>query len=171
MQAESIAARLVAVTLLASAACVSFPLYGQTVMYAQPHWAAAAPPPWALGAASGAQFGAQVSAMNPAIRCRGGRSFTCGAHFDPRPVFAGALLGGVIAALSAPVYYDAPFAGAPEARWLQRDRSEPSPNSTGRAPSIADGWQQFGAPNARAYGSTDRTQFVEAWQRFFEPSQ
>ena len=170
MRTESIAARLIAVTLLASAACVSFPLYGQTMMYAQPYWAAA-PPPFALGAASGAQFGAQLSAMNPTIRCRGGRSFTCGAHFDPRPIFAGALLGGVIAALATPVYYNAPFTSASEARWLQRDRSGPSPNSTDRGPSIADSWQQFGAPNARAYGSPDRTQFVEAWQRFFEPSQ
>lgn len=136
MQAESIAAKLVASILLAVAACVSFPSHAQTVRYALPHWAGA------------------------------GRLH--GAHFDPRAAIAGALIGGVIAVLSAPPHFDAPHVASPDVPLLHRDPNGSSGPSTSRAASIADGWQQFGESQRDTSNST--SQFVEGWQRFFEAS-
>ncbi len=132
MHAESIAAKLVASILLAAAACVSFPSYGQTMRYA--------PPPGRLH----------------------------GVPFDPRAALAGALIGGVIAALSAPRYVNAPQVPFPDAPLPQPDPYDSSARSTSRAGSIADGWQQFGESQRDTSNSTSR--FVEGWQRFFEPS-
>lgn len=136
MPAKSIATRLVACILLAAAACVPFPLYGQSVRYAPPHWAGA------------------------------GRLH--GVPFDPRAAVAGLLIGGVIAALSARPYIDAPQVPLPDAQLLRPDPYDSSGRSTSRAGSIADGWQRFGESQRDTSNST--SQFVEGWQRFFEPS-
>jgi hypothetical protein len=131
VHAESIAGKLVASLLLAAAACVPFPSYGQTVRYAQPHWAGA-----------GRLHGVP----------------------DPRAAIAGLLIGGVIAALSARPYIEAPQVPFPD----RPDPYDSSGRSTSRAGSIADGWQQFG--ESKRDTSTSTSQFVEGWQRFFEPS-
>jgi hypothetical protein len=91
-----------------------------------------------------------------------------GFPFDPRAAFAGALIGGVIAALSARPYIDAPQAPLHDAQLPQRDPYDSSGRSASRAGSIADGWQQFGESQRDTSKST--SQFVEGWQRFFEPS-
>ena len=169
---------------VAVGACAPLPLYGQYATHylpygAQPQWAVVYPPGWAAGAGAGALLGAQVSAMNPVIRCYGGRSFTCGPRFDPRPMFAGALIGGVIGhALSfpheyAPVpYYGAAYSGAPGASWASEGSSEPPRRAASRAPSIADDWTHIGEVQREGFSrpAAGRSQFVEDWQRFFEPS-
>ena len=87
---------------------------------------------------------------------------------DPRAAVAGLLIGGVIAALSARSYVDAPQFALPDAQVAQRDPYGSSERSTSPAGSIADGWQQFGESQRDTRHST--SQFVEGWQRFFEPS-
>ena len=84
--------------------------YGYPAQYAQsvavqPGWetppavyvpvapARAAVPGWVAGAEVGSHVGAMVSASRPMIRC-GGRA--CATGYDPRPVIAGALIGGLI---------------------------------------------------------------------------
>ena len=170
--------------LVAVGACAPLPLYGQPAPHyfpygAPPQWALAPAPGWAHGASAGAHFGAQVSAMNPVVRCFGGRSFTCGARLDPRPLFVGALIGGMIGhALSfpheyAPVpYYGATFGGTPGPSWPSEGTSEPPRRAANRAPSIADNWTQIGEVQREGFGrdAAGRSQFVEHWQRFFEPS-
>jgi hypothetical protein len=93
--------------------------YGYPAQYAQPvavqsGWetppavyvpvapARASVPGWVAGADVGSHVGAMVSASGPMIRC-GGR--TCAMGYDPRPVIAGALIGGLIghAAATPPV--------------------------------------------------------------------
>ena len=83
---------------------------------------------------------------------------------DPRAAVVGLLIGGVIAALSARPYIDARHVPFPD----RPDPYDSSGRSTTRAASIADGWQQFGQSQRDASHST--SQFVEGWQRFFEPS-
>jgi hypothetical protein len=78
------------------------------------------------------------------------------------------LIGGVIAALSARPYIDAPQVPLPDAQLLRPDPYDSSGRSTSRAGSIADGWQRFGESQRDTSNST--SQFVEGWQRFFEPS-
>jgi len=176
--------RWLACILIAMGACAPLPLYGQSVPHylpygSHPQWAVAPAYGWAHGAAAGAHLGAQVSAMNPMIRCSGGRSFTCGARLDPRPMFVGALIGGLIGhALSsqhenAPLpYYGAASTGAPSASWAPEGSSEPPPRAASRAPSIADNWTHIGEVRREGFGrdAAARSQFVEEWQRFFEPS-
>ena len=157
MQVRLIAAKLIAAVLLVVGANLSLPVYSQTIAY---------PPPFALGMASGAQFGAKVSAMNPTIRCTGGRSFGCGAPFDSRPILAGALIGGLIGALSIPPYHEMPlYYEMPISRGASSALQVSSPMST----SFADSWQRFGNanPDSRTSNGAD---FIERWQRFFEPS-
>ena len=169
MQAESTLAKVAAAISLAVGATASFPLYSQDIGYPPMPWTVVSPPPFALGMTSGAQLGAQVSAANPAIRCIGGRSLSCGAHFDPRPILAGALIGGLLGALSRPAYDQSPF--VPRTGSLQH-APEPPPVNSGQGAWIADSWQQFGNPGSdsiernRAIGA----QFVEKWQQFFEPA-
>jgi hypothetical protein len=169
MQAESTVARVAAALSLAVGATASFPLYSQDIGYPPMPWTVVSPPPFALGVASGAQFGAQVSAANPTIRCIGGRSLSCGAHFDPRPILAGALIGGLLGALSRPAYYHSPF--VPLAGSLQRT-PEPQLVNSGHGAWIADSWQPFGNPGSDSIEKNRATgaQFVERWQQFFEPA-
>ena len=87
---------------------------------------------------------------------------------DPRAAVAGLLIGGVIAALSARPYIDAPQVPFPDAQLLRPDPYDSAGRSASRAGSIADGWQQFGESQRATRHST--SQFVEDWQRFFEPS-
>ena len=87
-----------------------------------------------------------------------------GVPFDPRAAVAGLLIGGVIAALSARPYIDAPQVPFPD----RPDPYDSAGGSTSRAGSIADRWQQFGESQRDTSSST--SQFVEGWQRFFEPS-
>jgi hypothetical protein len=152
MRVRPIAAKLIAALLLVVGASLSLPVYSQTIAY---------PPPLALGMASVAQLGAQASAMNPAIRCAGGRSSICGVHSGSRPILAGALIGALIGALSTPLYYEVPL--SPGAGSAQQN----SPVGT----SIADSWRRFGEtdPDARA-SARAASEFIERWQRFFEPS-
>jgi len=97
------------------------------MVVAQPAWepaplayyvpVASVPPPvpgWAAGAAVGAQVGALASAANPVLRC-GGRA--CGVGFDPAPVLAGAVIGGLIghAASTPPVVAAVPPSPPPAA--------------------------------------------------------
>ena len=152
MQAKSSAARRMAAIFLVFGAGLSLPVYSQAIAY---------PPPFALGVASGTQFGAQVSAMNPTIRCVGGRSFSCGPHFSGRPILAGALIGGLIGALATPVYYGGP-PYVPDTSSMQ----VAYPPSVGASP-IADAWLQTGTPRRDSAASS---QFVDSWQRFFEPA-
>jgi hypothetical protein len=63
---------------------------------------------------------------------------------------------------------EAPHVALPDAPLPQRDPYGSSGPSTSRARSIADGWQQFGESQRDTGNST--TEFVEGWQRFFEPS-
>jgi hypothetical protein len=91
-----------------------------------------------------------------------------GVPFDPRAAVAGLLIGGVIAALSAPRYVEAPQVPLPDAQLLRPDPYDSAGRATSRAGSIADGWQQFGESQRDTSNST--SQFVEGWQRFFEPS-
>lgn len=151
MQAKPSTAKRIAAVFLIFGAGLSLPVYSQAIAY---------PPPFALGVASGAQFGAQVSAMNPTIRCVGGRSFSCGPHFSGRPILAGALIGGLIGALTTPVYYGGPY--MPDTSSMQRVAYPPSVSAS----PIADGWLQTGTPRRDSAASS---QFVESWQRFFEP--
>lgn len=168
MQAHSTATKWLAAISLAVGATASFPLYGQDNGYPPMPWTAVSPPPFALGMASGAQFGARVSAANPAIRCIGRRPFSCGAHFDPRPILAGALIGGLLGALSTPVYYGVPF--VPQTGSLQHT-PEPHPMNSSHGAWTADAWQQFGNPRPDSIEKSRATssQFVERWQQFFEP--
>jgi hypothetical protein len=152
MQARLSTAKRTGALLLIFAAVLSLPVYGQAIAY---------PPPIATGMAPGAQFGAQVGAMNPTIRCAGGRSFTCSPHFNARPVLAGALIGGLIGALTTPVYYGGPY--MPDTSSMQQVAY---PLSASASP-IADGWLQTGTPRRDSAASF---QFVESWQRFFEPA-
>lgn len=170
--------------LIAVGACTPLSLYGQSAPHyipygAQPQWAVAPAPGWVAGAGAGALLGAQVSAMNPMVRCFGGRSFSCGLRFDPRPMFAGALIGGMIGqALSfpheyAPVpYYGATFGGTPGASWAPEGSSEPPRRAASRALSIADDWTHMGEVRRDNLSppTAARPRFVEDWQRFFEPS-
>ena len=149
MQARLSAARLIAALLLLFAP--PLPAYSQAIAY---------PPPFALGMASGAQFGAQVSAMNPTIRCAGARFFSCGPHFSGRPVLAGALIGGLIGALTTPVYYGAPYVA-------DTTQQVPHPPSASAVSPIADGWLQTQTSRRDSAASS---QFIENWQRFFEPA-
>jgi hypothetical protein len=87
---------------------------------------------------------------------------------DPRAAVAGLLIGGVIAALSARPSVDAAQFALPDAQLSQRDPYGSSERSTTRAESMADRWQQFGGSQRDTSHST--SQFVEGWQRFFEPS-
>jgi hypothetical protein len=87
---------------------------------------------------------------------------------DPRAAVAGLLISGVIAALSARPYIGAPQVPLPDAQLLGPDPYDSSGLSTSPAGSIADGWQQFGESQRNTSKSTP--QFVEDWQRFFEPS-
>jgi hypothetical protein len=154
MQARLIAAKLIAALVVIFGAGLSLPSYSQTVAY---------PPPFVLGMASGAQFGAQVSAMNPAIHCAGGRSFSCTPHFSGRPILAGALIGGLISALTTPVYYGAPY--MPDTSSMQYVPYPASVSAVGASP-IADNWLQTETPRGDSAASS---QFIESWQKFFEP--
>ena len=95
---------------------------------------------WPAGAAIGSIVGAAVSGGNPA------------------PIFAGALLGGLIAhtatapqiVTAAPVYPPQPAA---------------SGGASGRA--FAENWQRFAAPSGAAGASG--ADFAQRWQGFFEP--
>jgi hypothetical protein len=153
MQARLSTAKLIAALFLIVGPGWSLPVCSQAIAY---------PPPFALGMASGAQFGAQASAMNPTIRCAGGKSFSCGSDFSGRPVLAGALIGGLIGALTTPVYYGAPYV----ADTTQPVPYPPSVNAV-RASQIADNWLQTQPPRRDSPASS---QFIENWQRFFEPS-
>jgi hypothetical protein len=169
MQAELTAAKRVAGIFLTIGLAASFQVYSQGIGQAPIPWHVASAPPIALGMISGAQFGAQVSAANPTFRCIGRGSFSCGAHFDPRPILAGALIGGLLSALSTPVYYHAPF--VPHTGSLQHIPGPPPVNSSQGA-WIADAWQQFGNPRSDSIenNSDNNSKFVERWQQFFEPA-
>ena len=88
---------------------------------------------------------------------------------DPRAAVAGLLIGGVIAALAARPYVDAPQVPFPDVQRLRADSYDSAGRSPSGAGSIADGWQQFG--ESRRDTSHSTSHFVEGWQRFFEPSQ
>jgi hypothetical protein len=88
---------------------------------------------------------------------------------DPRAAVAGLLIGGVIGALSAPAYIDASPVPPPYTQLPPRDPYGSPGRATSQAESIADGWQQFGESRRDAGNSS--AQFIESWQRFFEPSQ
>jgi len=92
-------------------------------------------PGWIAGAAVGSQVGALVSASNPVTRC-GGRA--CGVGFDPRPVVAGALIGGLIghAATTPAAAVRAPVEVAPMAR-----------RSSSASREFTDHWQNFMQPS------------------------
>ena len=169
MQAESTAAKLLAAIFLTISAAASFPLHSQDIGYPPMPWTVVPASRFASGIASGAQFGAHVSAANPAIRCFGGRSFSCGARLDPRPIFAGALIGGLLGALSTPAYYHAAFAPRPGS--LQ-PAPDPRPVHSSHGAWIAENWQQFGNPLRSSIedNSAVSSQFVEKWQQFFEPA-
>jgi hypothetical protein len=77
------------------------------------------------------------------------------------------LIGGVLGALSARPYIDATQVAGTD-RPLRPDPYDSAGRSMSRAGSIADGWQQFGESQQDSRHST--SQFVEGWQRFFEPS-
>ena len=93
---------------------------------------------------------------------------SCGARFAPRPIFAGALIGRLLGALSTPVYYEAPFGhpGSPQ------HTADPPPVNSGRAAWVADSWQQFGAQRRDPVeqNGADNSRFIDSWQRFFEPA-
>ena len=97
-------------------------------------------PGWVAGADVGAHIGALAAASSPTIRCRGR---ACGVGYDPRPVIAGAVIGGLIGqAASMPpprVAYGTAIATAP-------------------AP----------APAPRGDPAASRA-FVDHWQNFMEP--
>ena len=167
MQAQSRAARCLTAIFLSIGTTASFCSYSQGI--ADPsQWVAA--PPFALGMASGAHFGAHVSAADPAIRCFGRRSFSCGAHFDPRPILAGALIGGLLGVLSTPAYsYQPPLmhpVGSPQ------HASDAALVNSDHGARMADNWQQFGNPRPDSIeeNSAIRSRFVDRWQQFFEPA-
>jgi len=167
MQAQSSAARYLTAIFFTIGTTASFSSHGQGIADPSPQWIA--PPPFALGMASGAQIGAHVSAANPTIRCFGRRSFGCSAHFDPRPIFAGALIGGLLGALSTPRYYQPPSThplGSPQ------HTSDPPLVNSNHGAWIADNWQQFGDPRPDTIekNSAIGSQFVDRWQQFFEPA-
>ena len=152
MQAKSSSAKRIAAIFLVFGAGLSLRVYSQAIEY---------PPPFALGMASGAQFGAQVSAMNPSVRCAGGRRFSCGPHFSGRPILAGALIGGLIGALTTPIYQGGPY--VPDTSSMQQVAYPPSVSAS----PIADAWLRTETPRR---DSAAGSQFVESWQRFFEPA-
>ena len=167
MQAQASCAKCLAAIFLAIGTVAPLPSYSQGTAYPPRQWVA--PPPFALGMASGAQFGAHVSAANPTIRHFGRQPFSHGAHFDPRPIVAGALIGGLLGALSAPAYYQPP--SLPTMGSLQLTSDPPLVNSNHGA-WIADNWQQFGNPgrNGIETNRANSSPFVEKWQQFFEPA-
>lgn len=134
--------------------------YAQVV--AQPAWGPAplayvpvapAPTPvpgWVAGAAVGSQVGARVSASNPVIRC-GGRA--CGVSFDPRPVVAGAVIGGLIghAATTPPAAVRAPVEVTPMAR-----------RSSSASREFTDHWQNFMEPSVNR-AAAPRAQSMPGW--------
>lgn len=143
MQTRSPVFALVA-TLLAACACIPFPLHAQ----------------------SASRFDLQSHRLLGPVR------------LDPRPIFAPALIGGLIGlAVSGPYrpaqvpQSDDNFRSPLDARWSQQSVTQPAHSSVSRAPSIAEGWQQFGElrreENRR--GRESGAQFTEHWQRFFEP--
>jgi len=168
MQAQSTVTKCLAAILFTVGAAASFPLHSQGAADPPAHWVAP-PPPFLLGIASGAQFGGQVSAANPTLLCFGRGSFGCGAHFDPRPIFAGALIGGLLGALSTPSYYPAPL--GPHTGSLQHT-SNPYPPDSSHGAWIADNWQHFGGPrpDSAQRSGAEGSQFVQKWQQFFEPA-
>ena len=92
-------------------------------------------PGWIAGAAVGSHVGAMVSASNPMIQC--GRR-ACSVGYDPRPVIAGALIGGLIGhAASMPPAYQA----------LPADVAPPRRSSASSSDSIVDHWQNFMEPS------------------------
>lgn len=108
----------------------------------QAHAVAPAAPPvpgWVQGAAVGSQVGAMASAANPLVHCRGR---ACGVGFDPRPVIAGAVIGGLIghaASTTPPVAYaDADAAASAE---------PPSTRSSASSREFTDHWQRFMQPS------------------------
>lgn len=96
---------------------------------------AAPVPGWIAGAAVGSHVGAMVSASNPMIHC--GRR-ACGVGYDPRPVIAGAVIGGLVghAATMPPAFHALPADLAPARR-----------SSVSSSDSIADHWQNFMEPS------------------------
>ena len=95
-------------------------------------------PGWIPGAAVGAQIGALASAANPVVRCGGGRA--CGVGYDPRPVIAGAMIGGLIGqAASTP----------PPIVYAQVLQAQPIANRGNRASTreFTDHWQAFMQPS------------------------
>jgi len=138
--------------------------YAQPVV-AQPAWepapvayvpVAPAPAPvpgWVAGAAVGSQVGALVSASNPIVRCRGR---ACGMGFDPRPVVAGAVIGGLIghaATTPPPAVALAAVEAAPVAR-----------RSPSASREFTDHWQNFMEPSV-SRAAAPRVQPVPAWGR------
>lgn len=105
----------------------------------QAYAVAPAPPPvpgWVQGAAVGSQVGAMASAANPVVHCRGR---ACGVGFDPRPVIAGAVIGGLIghaASMPPPVAYIP--AAAPAEPASTRDSAS--------SREFTDHWQRFMQP-------------------------
>lgn len=119
---------------------------GQTAV-AQPVWEAppvayvsvppvpAPVPGWVAGATVGSQVGALVGAANPVTHC--GRR-ACGAGLDPRPVVAGAVIGGLIghAASQPPVV----MAHAPSL-------APPRHGNSAASRAFQDHWQNFMQPS------------------------
>lgn len=111
---------------------------------ALPAWESAPlayPPPapvpgWLAGAHLGSQVGALASASNPVIRCRGRG---CGVGFDPRPIVAGAVIGGLVGHA----------ASQPPAIVVQAAEPPPAPRSNPWASrAFQDHWQNFMQPSA-----------------------
>lgn len=128
----------------ARAATEPAPAWGQVPIVSVP--VATAPPPvpgWVAGAAVGSQIGALASAGNPVVHCRGR---ACGVGFDPRPVIAGAVIGGLLghaASTPPPLAYVAPAAPA----------EPPSTQGSASSREFTDHWQRFMQPSvSRAAG-------------------
>lgn len=116
--------------------------------------AAAAPAPipgWVAGAAVGTQVGALVSASNPTLRCRGR---ACGAGYDPVPVIAGAVIGGLVGhAATTPPPVRVPIEVTPAAR-----------RSSSSSREFTDHWQDFMQPSV-SRSAAPSVQSVPGWGR------
>ena len=128
----------------AAQAQYSYPAAGQPAWEAVPAAYPPVPPypapGWIAGAAVGSHVGAMVSASNPMIHC--GRR-ACGVGYDPRPLIAGAVIGGLVghAASTPPAFHALPADLAPARR-----------SSASSSDSIANTWQNFMEPSVGRSG-------------------
>lgn len=136
-------------------------------------------PGWAAGAMIGSRVGMAASLSNPVIRCAGRM---CTGGYNPGPVLAGALLGGligqVVSAATAPppgVAY-LPLGAVPVPAPAVLYAAAPAPTvpagaaASAQASAFTDHWQRFAAPAAgEAAGGSGGAAFAQRWQSFAEP--